>query len=174
MPEPQLNVPYPVIDTDPTFGVVCRSFRPSDYACWALSAAGFPAALVFLERINPSPPMPRGITPALRVAGVLGAIGGFLLAYQRTSLRYWGWTENEREAALYRQHMQRRISQGEAPHDESVLSEHMQNIAASNSQYAALKFDAIPWFNFVNHKYHGPNQPTTEQIPLSESSTHTE
>jgi hypothetical protein len=50
MPEPELNVPYPVIDTDPTFDVVCRSFRPSDYACWALSTAGFPAALLFLGK----------------------------------------------------------------------------------------------------------------------------
>ncbi|KAI9598131.1 NADH-ubiquinone oxidoreductase complex I, 21 kDa subunit-domain-containing protein [Syncephalis fuscata] len=159
MPEQQINTPYPVIDTDPTFGVVCRSFRLSDYAYWSLSILGFPSALVFLERINPTPPMPRGMAPALRVAGVLGALGGFLLAYQRSSLRFWGWTENEREA----------IS-----HGDSMLSEHLQTMAASNSQYAALKFGkCIPWFNFVNHKYHGPNQEQSaaEQVPLSNESS---
>jgi hypothetical protein len=60
-----------------------------------------------------------------------------------TLVRYWGWTENEREAALYRRYMQKRIDRGEAPHGESVLSEHMQNLAVSNSQYAALKFGKL-------------------------------
>lgn len=40
--------------------------------------------------------LPKGFTPALRLATTLGFVGGFLLAYQRSSMRFWGWKENVR------------------------------------------------------------------------------
>ncbi|RKP07498.1 NADH-ubiquinone oxidoreductase complex I, 21 kDa subunit-domain-containing protein [Thamnocephalis sphaerospora] len=157
MPEQQIaNTPYPVIDTDPTFSRVVRSFRLSDYAAWGASIAAFPGGLMFLERLNPMNTA-KSMTPALRVATLLGFCGGFLLAYQRTSLRYWGWTENEREATQYRKDMEQLAREGKSEHDGAMLSEHMQTMAAGNSQYSALRFDALPWFNFSKHKYHGQN-----------------
>jgi hypothetical protein len=37
------------------------------------------------------------LTPALRLATFLGVAGGFLLAYQRSTKRFWGWSENVRQ-----------------------------------------------------------------------------
>lgn len=40
--------------------------------------------------------LPRGLRPALRMSTALGFAGGFLMAYQRSSYRFWGWSENVR------------------------------------------------------------------------------
>ena len=97
---------------------VVSYFRPSDYAAWALGTAAFPALLsaygvfalqhagsrskYFTELADPSGArrLPRGITPALRLATTLGFAGGFLLAYQRSSMRFWGWHENVRSCLI--------------------------------------------------------------------------
>jgi hypothetical protein len=156
MPQPQLpKPPFPVIDSDPTFGRVVGAFRPSDYAVWAASTAAFPAGLLFFERINPMN-AGKNMKPALRLATFLGVCGGFLLAYQRSSLRFWGWTENERERLAYQQQQQQRNE------DASTLSPHLQTISAGNSLYAALRFDALPWFNFSNHSYRDQEHVTKE------------
>ena len=39
---------------------------------------------------------PKGLHGGLRLATLLGFTGGFLMAYQRSSKRFWGWTENVR------------------------------------------------------------------------------
>jgi hypothetical protein len=91
--------PYPLIDADPHASRVVRYFRPSDYAVWAGATGAFPAALYFwgacrvqwllvpcsyilAEMADPTKLRLR--TP-LRLGGFLGFIGGFMLAYQRSS-----------------------------------------------------------------------------------------
>jgi hypothetical protein len=75
--------------------------RPSDYAVWAGATAAFPSALYFwgmfyqptirayqLTMLAPpemADPTKSRLRPALRLGGVFGFIGGFLLAYQRSS-----------------------------------------------------------------------------------------
>lgn len=44
-----------------------------------------------------------------------------------------------------------------AGYGESDLSPYMQGVAARNSAYSQLHFSVLPWFNAVNHSYHGPN-----------------
>jgi hypothetical protein len=99
MPDKVVETPYPLIDADPHFNRVVRYMRPSDYAVWAGATAAFPSALYFwgklayLSLIHSSKlflsemadPTKARLRPALRLGGVFGFIGGFLLAYQRSS-----------------------------------------------------------------------------------------
>ena len=100
MPDNVVQSPYPLIDADPHFSRVVRYMRPSDYAVWASGTAAFPSAIYFwgtwfafisraaLTRNAPSEmadPTKSRLRPALRLGGVFGFIGGFLLAYQRSS-----------------------------------------------------------------------------------------
>ncbi|KAG0292217.1 hypothetical protein BGZ98_002672 [Dissophora globulifera] len=106
-----------------------------------------------LERLRPGAG-PKGINLALKVATGLGFMGGFLLAYQNSSLRFWGWSENAREQEMNRDEMAKRVAAGLPVYGEPTMDEASQAAAARNSKYAAIKFSAIPWFNTTNHKYH--------------------
>lgn len=88
MPVPQENSPYPQIDVDPHFRRVVQNFRQSDYVAWGAATAIFPGALYFMEQIDPTRPPRGGLRSALRLGTFLGACGGFLLAYQRSSCAY--------------------------------------------------------------------------------------
>ncbi|KIM20315.1 hypothetical protein M408DRAFT_47969, partial [Serendipita vermifera MAFF 305830] len=83
---------FPVIDTDPHAVRVVRYFRTKDYTTWGAVTAGFPATIYLWARIDPLPNMPR---PAMRklygMAAAVGAVGGFLMAYQDSSSE---WSEN--------------------------------------------------------------------------------
>lgn len=162
----EFATPYPLIDADPHFRRVVRYFRPSDYGAWAGAAAAFPGALWLMESASPTRPR-RGLGPGLRLAATLGVMGGFLLAYQRASFRFWGWSENEREQSL----ASKEKESGDVPgFGKSSLSEEVQGSAFRNSLFSQLNFGVyhgggdgvlteaavIPWFNFVNHKYHTP------------------
>ena len=119
-----------------------------------------------MESASPTRPR-RGLGAGLRLAATLGVMGGFLLAYQRASFRFWGWSENEREQSL----ASKEKESGDVPgFGKSSLSEEVQGSAFRNSLFSQLNFgvylgdgsgvltDAavIPWFNLVNHKYHTP------------------
>ncbi|RUS16519.1 NADH-ubiquinone oxidoreductase complex I, 21 kDa subunit-domain-containing protein [Jimgerdemannia flammicorona] len=84
-PRLRLQTPFPVIDTDPHFFRVVRYFRPSDYVAWAAGTAIAPGLLVGLERLNPTP---GSIRSPLKLVTFLGAIGGFMYAYQNSSRMY--------------------------------------------------------------------------------------
>ncbi|KAI9319842.1 NADH-ubiquinone oxidoreductase complex I, 21 kDa subunit-domain-containing protein [Dichotomocladium elegans] len=154
MPVQQIETPFPVIDTDPKFTRVVRYFRPNDYAVWALGTAAAPAALWGLERFNPVG-VNRNIRVPLRIGTLIGAFGGFLLAYQNSSLRFWGWSENAAEVAKDEQEMRQLLKEGKPLYGESSMPAHVQEASARNSRFAQLKFSAIPWFNFANHNSHG-------------------
>ncbi|KTW27049.1 hypothetical protein T552_02541 [Pneumocystis carinii B80] len=149
----KLRTEFPVIDTDPHFFRVIRYARPSDYLTFIIGTAGFPISMLVLEKLYPSLNK-SGLGPALRLSGVLGICGGFLLAYQRSSLRLWGWTENGREVQMNKEEVERKRAANEPLYGKSEMPEDMQRIAAQNSRYSALKFSAFPWFNFVNHNEH--------------------
>ncbi|CAM0141364.1 hypothetical protein VKS41_003929 [Umbelopsis sp. WA50703] len=154
MPVKDVETPYPVIDKDPHFFRVVRYFRPTDYAAWAVGTAAAPAILLGFEKMNPSGPA-KAMKGPLRIAGLLGAFGGFLYAYQRSSLRFWGWEENASEVEKDKAEMQQRIAEGKPLYGDSQLSPYLQSVSSANSKNAQLKFSAIPWFNFANHDNHG-------------------
>ncbi|CAO3691268.1 hypothetical protein G6F70_004074 [Rhizopus microsporus] len=154
MPVKEFNQPYPVIDTDPHFSRVVSYFRPSDYAAWAAGTAAAPALLLGMEKMNPVGSA-RSLRMPLRLATVFGAVGGFLYAYQCSSFRFWGWTENAAEIAKDKAEMAQRLKEGKALYGDSYMPEYIQDTSARTSRYSQLKFGAIPWFNFANHNNHG-------------------
>lgn len=102
MPNKVVETPYPLIDADPHASRVIRYLRPSDYAAWAGMTAAFPSALylwgehcpiVFialltLHLLHPTDiadPVKTKLRTGLRLGGLLGFVGGFFLAYQRSS-----------------------------------------------------------------------------------------
>ncbi|KAF8967675.1 NUXM, NADH-ubiquinone oxidoreductase subunit [Flammula alnicola] len=152
MPNRVLETPYPLIDADPHASRVIRYFRPSDYAFWASTTAAFPAALYFWEMADPSRSKLK--TP-LKLGGFLGFTAGFLMAYQRSSLRFWGWTENKREEDRDLEELRQRAQEGKPLYGESPQPGWVQYAASTNSQWSQLKFAAFPMFNLVNHNHHG-------------------
>ncbi|KAF5336025.1 hypothetical protein D9611_006367 [Ephemerocybe angulata] len=154
MPIKEVETPYPRIDADPHFTRVVRYFRPADYALWAGTTAAFPAALYFWEMADPVKKA-ASMRASLRMGGFLGAIGGFLLAYQQSSVRFWGWAENDREVERDFKELSQRAKEGKPLYGTSNQPEWVQQAAAANSTFSQLKFSAIPMFNFVNHNHHG-------------------
>ncbi|KAJ2047276.1 hypothetical protein GGI08_006305 [Coemansia sp. S2] len=124
------NAPYPIIDTDPIFS---RRYQPTG---------------------NTGKPLVR----AMKVAAVVGAMSGFLTAYQLVSARFTGLTENSREIKKYRIEYAKLKAQGKPMHGASSLPLAMQRTAASYSTWAFMNFDVFPMFNFVNHPYHGQSE----------------
>ena len=154
---------YELIDVDPYFTRVVSYFRASDIGIWAGSAVAFPLALQAWERLEPMEgafkapgKVPAG---ALRTATLLGAVGGFYLAYVRSSKRFLGWSENEREVKKDRYEMKKLLSQGKLPYheNESVLDDRLKDIANRNSQFSFTTLAILPWFNLAYHPYHGVN-----------------
>ncbi|KIJ55706.1 hypothetical protein M422DRAFT_220502 [Sphaerobolus stellatus SS14] len=167
-----VNTPYPLIDSDPHFSRVVRYFRGSDYAVLAGATAAFPGGLYLMEYVDPT-----NLRKTSRIGRgpmiygtVLGFVGGFLLAYQRSSFRFWGWTENEREQARDLAELSELARQSKPLYGESPQPEWVQKAAAGNSTFSALKFAAFPMFNFVHHKYHGTD-PAKYGVKTEESSS---
>ncbi|KAH7098212.1 NADH-ubiquinone oxidoreductase complex I, 21 kDa subunit-domain-containing protein [Auriculariales sp. MPI-PUGE-AT-0066] len=147
--------PFPLIDADPHAGRVLRFMRPSDYAWWAGCTAAVPATLALLEHADPTIQNKSQLRMGYRAGGFLGLTFGFLFSYQRSSLRFWGWTENQREQDLDMKEMSERARRGLPLYGVSSESPWIQNIAFRNSHNSQLLFHAVPWFNLVNHPYHG-------------------
>ncbi|KAF8909318.1 NUXM, NADH-ubiquinone oxidoreductase subunit [Gymnopilus junonius] len=143
---------YPLIDADPHASRVIRYFRPSDYAVWAGLTAGFPSALYLWEMADPTK---LKLKTPLKLSGFLGFTAGFLAAYQRSSLRFWGWSENKREEDKDLAELRQRAQEGKSLYGESLQPAWVQQAAASNSQWSQLNFALFPMFNLVNHPYHG-------------------
>ncbi|KAL0067228.1 hypothetical protein AAF712_005798 [Marasmius tenuissimus] len=96
----------------------------------------------------------RAVT-GLKVGALIGFVGGFLLAYQNSSKRFWGWTENKREEEMDFQELSQRAREGKPLYGESPQPEWVQAAAYRNSVFSQLKFSVFPMFNFVNHPHHG-------------------
>ncbi|ETW79129.1 hypothetical protein HETIRDRAFT_323092 [Heterobasidion irregulare TC 32-1] len=165
MPNKVVETPYPLIDADPHFSRVMRYMRPSDYAVWAGATGAFPAALYFWEMADHSRAKMR---LPLRLGGVLGFIGGFLLSYQRSSFRFWGWTENKAEEERDFAELSQRARDGLPLYGESLQPEWVQGAAYRNSAFSQLKFQSFPMFNLVNHPHHGTD-PAKYGVKTSET-----
>ncbi|CCL99677.1 uncharacterized protein FIBRA_01698 [Fibroporia radiculosa] len=152
MPQKVVETPFPLIDADPHASRVIRYMRPSDLGVWAAATGAFPAALYFWDMADSSK---FKLRTQLRLGGLLGFVGGFLLAYQRSSFRFWGWSENQREERADQEEMSWRAQQGLPLYGESAQPEWIQGSAYRNSVFSQLKFAAFPMFNLVNHPYHG-------------------
>ncbi|KAJ1734914.1 hypothetical protein LPJ61_000814 [Coemansia biformis] len=146
---------YPIIDTDPIFSRVIRYMRPSDFAVWLFPVALGPFYMYMMERYQPTG-LPRvQYIRASKYAARLGVLAGFNMAYIRSSLRFWGFMENEREIKMYREEYRKLKAEGKPMHGTSSLPLHLQRTAASYSTGAFLNLDVFPIYNFVNHPYHG-------------------
>jgi len=152
MPNKVVETPYPLIDADPHASRVVTYMRPSDYAVWAGVTGAFPAALYCWEMADPTK---LRIKTPLKLGGFLGFTAGFLIAYQRSSFRFWGWSENKREEDRDLEELSQRVRDGKSLYGESPQPAWVQQAANRNSQWSQLKFAAFPMFNFVNHPHHG-------------------
>ncbi|ORY67590.1 NADH-ubiquinone oxidoreductase 21 kDa subunit [Pseudomassariella vexata] len=154
-PSKVLRTEYPLIDNDPHFKRVIGYARPSDYAHGIVAGLGGPGLLYAMEKFAPSQVGRGGFARAMRLCGVIGALGGFLYFYQRSSLRFYGVLENSREVEMDMREMVAKVKAGEPLYGESKLTPHMQGVAARQSRYSAMAMHLLPWFNFVNHPQHG-------------------
>ncbi|RDB23690.1 NADH-ubiquinone oxidoreductase 20 subunit [Hypsizygus marmoreus] len=152
MPQKHIDTPYPLIDADPHASRVVRYFRLSDYAVWAGATAAFPSALYLWEMADPAK---LKLRTSLRLGGFLGFVGGFMLAYQRSSARFWGWSENKREEEADLAELTQRAKEGKPLYGESPQPLWVQGTAHRNSAFSQLKFSTFPMFNLVNHPHHG-------------------
>ncbi|CAH7687466.1 NADH-ubiquinone oxidoreductase complex I, 21 kDa subunit-domain-containing protein [Phakopsora pachyrhizi] len=147
---------FPLLDTDPHFKRVIRYMRFSDLATWLGFTAGTPALLYAWDLSNKIPVQHVKTQPRFYALGTwLGFCGGFLFACQRSTNRFLGWVENEREQKIQEEEFTRIARSGKTIWGESNLQPWIQSVAHHNSQFAHLKYSTIPWFNFVNHPYHG-------------------
>ncbi|KAJ7746830.1 NADH-ubiquinone oxidoreductase complex I, 21 kDa subunit-domain-containing protein [Mycena maculata] len=143
---------YPLIDSDPHASRVLRYMRPSDYAIWAAYTAGTPAVFWGWEKLDRTG---FNLKPQLKIGAWLGFCAGFLIAYSRSSRRFWGWSENAREEARDLEELTQRAREGKPLYGESSQPMWVQAAAHRNSQYSQLKFSLFPMVNLVNHPFHG-------------------
>lgn len=157
---PPVHSEYELIDGDPYFTRVISYFRPSDYVNWGLITASFPIGMKIWEKLEPS--TGKGMKPSIvtgttvRAATLLGFVGGFCLNYVRSSQRFLGWRENEREVKKDRYEIKKKLSLGQLPYNENLskLDDRSKDISNRNSQYSHLLMFVIPWFNTSYHPYH--------------------
>ncbi|KAI4186513.1 MAG: hypothetical protein L6R41_003430 [Letrouitia leprolyta] len=80
---------------------------------------------------------------------------GAVTAAAGPCVRFYGFTENQRERDMDMREMVDKVKKNEPLYGKSSLSPHMQGVASRNSRYAGVWLHVIPWFNFVNHEQHG-------------------
>jgi hypothetical protein len=91
----------------------------------------------------------------MRLSVGVGMCAGFLLMYERSAARFYGFTENRREIEMDMREMTDRVKKGLPIYGESTLTEYMQGAASRQSRYSGIFLHVMPWFNFVNHNQHG-------------------
>lgn len=150
---------YEVIDQDPLFSRVVSYFRVSDYAVWAAATVAAPLSLVLLEKYEPVQGRKFKMPPPmfLRATGLIGLTAGFIMAYNRSSKRFWGVSENKREVEMDRFQIKSLLAKGQNPYgnEDSTLTPYLQDVSSRYSRNSQLLLGVIPWFNFVKHPYHG-------------------
>lgn len=150
---------YEVIDQDPLFSRVVSYFRVSDYALWGAATVAAPLSLVLLEKYEPAEGRKFKMPPPmfLRATGLIGLTAGFILAYNQSSKRFWGVSENKREVEMDRFEIKSLLAKGKNPYgnEDSTLTPYLQDVSSRYSRNSQLLLGVIPWFNFVKHPYHG-------------------
>ncbi|OLY78869.1 NADH-ubiquinone oxidoreductase 20.9 kDa subunit [Smittium mucronatum] len=151
-------VPYPVIDTDPRFTRVIRYFRGVDYLGGVAVAAFGPGLMYWFEKYQPSGNSGAPLRAAMKAAGVVGLLAGFLHMYTQSSMRFLGYKENAREIKMFREEYARLKKEGKTMEGYSMLSPDLQAVAARYSTNSILNVGLLPWFNIVSHPYHGQSE----------------
>merc|ERR1712000_218612 len=113
IPPKRVNTDYPVIDTDPHWRRAFRYARAEDWTYGAGMAAVGPAFMLVTERYAPSFSGRGAFGPVFRLSCAVGLLAGAGLVYQRSCLRFYGWTENEREVKLDMREMVDKVKKGE-------------------------------------------------------------
>jgi hypothetical protein len=153
-----MATPYEIIDSDPQFLKVVRYFRLSDYGAWAIGTVTAPSLFTLFEYLDPVNGF-RYMRPAashLRVTTLLGAVGGFLIAYNRSTKRFWGFAENGREVTKDRYEVKRNLSLGlPALGKKPSMTPYLQDVTYRNSKNSQHGLFVLPWFSFFNHERHG-------------------
>lgn len=72
-------------------------------------------------------------------------------AISQSTVRLYGWIENNKEVEMDMREMVDKVKKGEPLYGHSGLTPYMQGVAARNSRYSALLGHVVPWANFVNH-----------------------
>ncbi|PVH86317.1 hypothetical protein DL98DRAFT_482125 [Cadophora sp. DSE1049] len=155
VPAKKVDTDYPLIDSDPHFKRVIGYARKSDYVAGAATATAGPGLMLLWERIAPSLVGKGGFAPIMRLSGAIGLSAGFLMFYQRSILRFYGFTENSREVAMDMKEMVTKVKKGEPLYGVSSTTPYIQGMASRNSRYSGVWLHVLPWFNFVNHNQHG-------------------
>ncbi|PKX99898.1 putative NADH-ubiquinone oxidoreductase 21 kDa subunit [Aspergillus campestris IBT 28561] len=155
LPSKRANTDYPLIDSDPHLRRVFGYARPSDYAVAGGMAAASPLTFWMMERVSPSHVGRGGFAPVMRLATAVGLIGGLHILYQRSCNRFYGFSENSREADMDMREMVDKVKTGQPLYGTSQVSPYLQGVAARNSRFSELFIHVIPWFNVVNHDQHG-------------------
>ncbi|CAK5273803.1 unnamed protein product [Mycena citricolor] len=110
------------------------------------------------KRISPAEKMDRTgfrMRSQFYVGAWLGFCAGFMIAYSRSSKRFWGWSENSIEEKRDLQELSQRAQEGIPLYGETNQPQWIQAAAHRNSQFSQLKFSLFPMLNLVNHPYHG-------------------
>lgn len=92
-----------------------------------------------------------------RLTTGIGFVAGFLVSYQDSCSnyptpfnanleRFWGWTENQREVKMDMEEMLAKIRAGQPLYGTSEMDPYHQEISASQSRFAQLKFRISPHF----------------------------
>ncbi|CZS98087.1 probable nadh-ubiquinone oxidoreductase 21 kda subunit [Rhynchosporium agropyri] len=155
VPAKTIDSDYPLIDSDPHIKRVIKYARKSDYAVGAATATFAPGMMLLWEQIAPSLVGKGGFAPIMRLSGTIGLSAGFLMFYQRSIYRFYGFNENAREVKMDMEEMVAKVKKGEPLYGVSTLTPYMQGVASRNSRYSGVFLHAVPWFNFVNHNQHG-------------------
>ncbi|KAI9743823.1 MAG: hypothetical protein M1818_002557 [Claussenomyces sp. TS43310] len=155
VPAKKVASDYPLIDSDPHIKRVLSYARPSDYLVGGVTAAVGPGLMLLWEKISPSQVGRGGFAPIMRLSGVIGLGAGFLTFYQRSILRFYGFTENKRELEMDMKEMVTKVKAGEPLYGTSSTSPYIQGVASRNSRYSGVWLHILPWFNLVNHNQHG-------------------
>ncbi|KAF7511599.1 hypothetical protein GJ744_004187 [Endocarpon pusillum] len=155
IPPKRVNTDYPVIDTDPHWRRAFRYARREDWAFGAGIGAMGPAFMLATERWAPSWAGKGAFPPVFRLSCAMGILAAGFLTWERSCLRLYGWTENNREVEMDMREMVDKVKKGEPLYGHSELTPYMQGVAARNSRYSALLGHVVPWMNFVNHNQHG-------------------
>ncbi|ORX38247.1 C-terminal of NADH-ubiquinone oxidoreductase 21 kDa subunit-domain-containing protein [Kockovaella imperatae] len=147
---------YPLIDIDPHVGRVIRYMRASDWAGMLGMTTLAPFLYLSYNRWDTTSRFEvKTVRSAIRVNALFGFFVGFSLAYMESSKRFWGASENSREVKKDFAELSNRAQKGLPIYGSSSLSPYMQAVAARNSTFSQFMMVALPWFNVVNHPYHG-------------------
>jgi len=155
VPSKTLDTPYPLIDNDPHIKRVLHYMRPSDYVAGTAIGLFGPSMMLLWERISPSHVGKGGFAPIMRLSGAIGVVAAFIYATERSTMRFYGFRENQREIDMDMREMVDKVKKGEPLYGKSSLSPHLQGVASRNSRYSGVFLHILPWYNFVNHDQHG-------------------